>query len=225
MGFKLVKIDGGTTAGVVQTNDATVEAVISNFVAYNNGGVDQAFTLYLDGVEIISESVSADSSYRLPDKFNIPANTELTITTDANVTATISVYVGAIDTAGAMTIVQQASQDAVDAEASISPYYSDISNITNNLEDIQNASANAILAKDSSDIAVATSNNKGSWENLTGSLSVPASVVYGGKVWILLNDMADVTASVPSIDNTDWEELTVGSSGTDTNYATVLKFK
>ena len=115
MGFKLVKIGAGSTASVVQTNDATIEAVVSNFVAYNTSGSDEIFTLYSDAVEIMSETVPANGSYRLTDKFNIPATTELTITTGANTTATVSVYVGAVDVAGALTAAQQAAQDADDA--------------------------------------------------------------------------------------------------------------
>lgn len=116
MGFKLVKINGGSTAGVVQANDATKEAVVSNFVAYNSGGTAETFTLYSDAVEILSESVDAGGSYRLPDKFNIPATTTLTITTGTNVTATISVYENVVDTAGATTVAQQAAIDAVAAK-------------------------------------------------------------------------------------------------------------
>jgi hypothetical protein len=123
MGFKLVKIDAGSTAEVIQTNDATIEAVVSNFVAYNTSGSDETFTLYSDEVEIMSETVPANGSYRLTDKFNIPATTELTITTDANTTATVSIYVGAVDTAGVLTVAQalaqQASDDADRAESAL----------------------------------------------------------------------------------------------------------
>lgn len=115
MGFKLVKINGGSTGATVQANDATIEAVVSNFVAYNSGGTAATFTLYSDGVQILSESVDANGSYRLPDKFNIPATTALTIDTDATVTATISVYVGVLDVPGALTAAQQAAQDADNA--------------------------------------------------------------------------------------------------------------
>jgi hypothetical protein len=114
MGFKLVKIDGGSTGSTVQSNDATIEAVVSNFVAYNASGSAETFTLYSDGVEIMSETVPANDSYRLPDKFNIPATTELTIDTDTNVTATISIYEGAVDVAGALSAVQQLAQQASD---------------------------------------------------------------------------------------------------------------
>jgi hypothetical protein len=112
MGFKLVKVGAGSTASVVQANNATIEAVVSNFVAYNTSGSAQTFTLFSDGVQILSESVPANGSYRLTDKFNIPAATTLTATTGADVTATVSIYEGVVDEAGALTAAQQAAADA-----------------------------------------------------------------------------------------------------------------
>lgn len=54
--------------------------------------------------------------------------------------------------------------------------------------------------------AVAAANFKGSWSSLTGLLVVPASVAHAGKVWLLLNDLADVTTSVPGT-SADWQAL------------------
>lgn len=46
-------------------------------------------------------------------------------------------------------------------------------------------------------VAVAISNYAGRWELLTGPLSAPSSVYYGSAFWVLIEDVADITASVP----------------------------
>lgn len=59
------------------------------------------------------------------------------------------------------------------------------------------------------DTALAASNFKGKWSDLTGSLNIPASVYHGDRYWILLADLADVTASEPAEANADWAELSI----------------
>ena len=54
------------------------------------------------------------------------------------------------------------------------------------------------------DTAAASANFAGNWSDLTGALAMPASVWHDGKLWLLLTDLADVTASEPSPSNTDW---------------------
>jgi hypothetical protein len=66
----------------------------------------------------------------------------------------------------------------------------------------QAAEANTLLLEAS---VIATANFKGLWSDLTGALSKPASVAHNGLVWLLLNNLADVTASEPSSGNTDWQ--------------------
>lgn len=53
-------------------------------------------------------------------------------------------------------------------------------------------------------------NNLGDWASLTGTLNMRASVNHNAKVWILKADLADVTASEPTVSNTDWEEYIEG---------------
>lgn len=55
--------------------------------------------------------------------------------------------------------------------------------------------------------SVAAANNKGAWSGLTGALSVPASVAHAGGVWMLLSDVADVTAETPGV-SAAWLEIT-----------------
>jgi hypothetical protein len=63
------------------------------------------------------------------------------------------------------------------------------------------ASDAAVLA---GDVAIASANFKGNWSDLTGALNIPASVSHSNEVWILLNNLADVTLSEPTTINTDW---------------------
>ena len=62
----------------------------------------------------------------------------------------------------------------------------------------------AITAQLASEAATSSANFKGRWIDLTGALNVPATVEHNGILWILLVDLADVTASEPSSANADW---------------------
>ena len=55
--------------------------------------------------------------------------------------------------------------------------------------------------------AVAAANFKGGWADLTGALDTPASVLHAGAYWLLLDDLADVTASEPASDNAEWGKI------------------
>jgi hypothetical protein len=56
--------------------------------------------------------------------------------------------------------------------------------------------------------ATSAANYKGEWSSLTGPLAIPASVAHSGAVWMLVDSLADVTASEPTLVNTDWIALT-----------------
>lgn len=57
-------------------------------------------------------------------------------------------------------------------------------------------------------------NFKGYWAGLTGELAMPASVAHGGHLWLLTENLADVTAVEPTTPNTEWflvpEQLRIG---------------
>jgi hypothetical protein len=59
--------------------------------------------------------------------------------------------------------------------------------------------------------AVGAANFKGAWSTLTGALAIPASVSHVGKIWVLLVDLADVTASEPSV-TADWLDVSASSA-------------
>lgn len=65
----------------------------------------------------------------------------------------------------------------------------------------ETAEANTLLLEAT---VLATANFKGSWGDLTGALNKPSSVENNGSVWLLLNNLADVTLSEPSLSNPDW---------------------
>lgn len=66
---------------------------------------------------------------------------------------------------------------------------------------------NADAASSAAAAATAAANYKGGWSSLTGALNIPASVSHSSKVWLLLSNLADVTAKEPGVDP-EWELLT-----------------
>lgn len=58
---------------------------------------------------------------------------------------------------------------------------------------------NATNAAAAAASALAAANFKGDWSGLTGALAVPAAVSHAGAAWLLLSDVADVTAHTPGV--------------------------
>lgn len=56
----------------------------------------------------------------------------------------------------------------------------------------------------------ATANFKGTWSILTGPLTIPASVSHSGSYWMLLSNLADVTAATPGV-SASWQLLPSGN--------------
>ena len=65
------------------------------------------------------------------------------------------------------------------------------------------ASGHASMALTYSLNSAGSANFKGAWSSLTGALAKPASVSHNGRVWLLLNNLADVTLSEPGVTD-DW---------------------
>ena len=77
-----------------------------------------------------------------------------------------------------------------------------------------NASASELAAQQSelsaqnfAESAAGAANFVGAWDTLTGALTVPSSVSYNGAVWVLTQDIADVTAEEPGVSSV-WVEVT-----------------
>lgn len=79
--------------------------------------------------------------------------------------------------------------------------------LANALDAQASAVAGALSAGDAAAqaaIALAAANFNGIWSGLTGALAKPASVFHSGAFWVLLNNLADVTASQPGV-SADWQ--------------------
>lgn len=74
------------------------------------------------------------------------------------------------------------------------------SQVNTALTDINSASSGAIAA----------ANFKGNWSSLTGALNIPATVLHSSTVWMLLENVADVTAEVPGV-SVKWLNLSQAS--------------
>jgi hypothetical protein len=106
MAFKSVKIVGDGNAQVAITNSNNAESVIHGLLAYNLGDVDKAFTILLGTGTILTETITAGSSYTLPIKLNVPVDTTLSINAAENVEVNISYYQQLIDTAAGLSTVE-----------------------------------------------------------------------------------------------------------------------
>lgn len=78
--------------------------------------------------------------------------------------------------------------------------FSQIQGVLDGIETVEEAS----LAASS---VISASNFVGEWGDLTGILEVPASVSHEGIVWLLKNNLADVTLSEPGVSG-DWQRAT-----------------
>lgn len=66
-------------------------------------------------------------------------------------------------------------------------------------ESSTSAAASSTAAAQSALVTAGSANFKGNWSGLTGQLLKPASAAYGGQVWLLLENLPDVTAEVPGV--------------------------
>ncbi len=92
-----------------------------------------------------------------------------------------------------------------------------VSNAWNNavaaFESSQAAASAASSAADVQAVVLGAANFKGLWSGLTGALPKPATVKDGGRFWLLLDDLADVTAAVPGV-SASWTALDTGVAPT-----------
>lgn len=112
MGFLVNKITGNGTVQTAVTNDATLEAVVNSLVAFNTTGGALSFSLLVNDSVIFTESVAANSTFRIPDKINLGAASTLKVSSAIGLDVTVSYLQQAIDVAGALSAAQIAAQDA-----------------------------------------------------------------------------------------------------------------
>lgn len=91
------------------------------------------------------------------------------------------------------------------------------SNVNNNATEtlaLANAASSAAAsAADVQAVVLGAANFKGLWSSLTGPLLKPATVKDNGRFWLLLADLADVTAAVPGV-SASWTALDTGVAPT-----------
>lgn len=68
------------------------------------------------------------------------------------------------------------------------------------------ASTAATTASSASSAAAAAANYVGLWSSLSGALAIPASVVHDSRVWMLTENVADVTVQTPGV-STKWIQI------------------
>lgn len=87
------------------------------------------------------------------------------------------------------------------------------SNVNNNAGEAVTAASTAteqaVAASAAASVALGAANFKGEWSTLTGPLNTPASVRHSGRNWLLLSNLADVTAAVPGV-SASWAPLDGG---------------
>lgn len=66
------------------------------------------------------------------------------------------------------------------------------------------AATSATSSEDAKNISMANANFKGDWSSLTGAANVPYSCKEGNTIYMLLNNVADITLSQPSVDTANW---------------------
>lgn len=86
------------------------------------------------------------------------------------------------------------------------------------------ATAKAGDAAAARDIVMAVVAYKGPWSSLTGSLAIPASAYHSGSIWMLTQDVANVSAEVPGV-STKWLNVTPGSGLGSAAYADTGDFQ
>lgn len=72
--------------------------------------------------------------------------------------------------------------------------------------EVAEASGYAGDALSSANLAAGSANLQGAWASQTGAAAPPYSVTHDGRLWVLLNSLADVTASEPGV-TADWQAI------------------
>ena len=80
------------------------------------------------------------------------------------------------------------------------PFVPEVNAVRNEMQAFNEAtSASAASASSASAAALANANYKGEWSALTGALAVPASFTHLGELYMLLDDVTDITGHVPGV--------------------------
>jgi hypothetical protein len=113
MAFNSIKIVGNGAAQTAITNTNIVESVVHSLLAYNTNGTHTSFSIIVNGLAVITESIAANGSYTLPIKLNVPVGASMEVTADTGVSVTVNYYSQSIDPAAATTALQNIVIDGV----------------------------------------------------------------------------------------------------------------
>ena len=138
-----------------------------------------------------------------------------TLATEANAVAA-NVYANAQDAAdqAALATTNGAAQVALAADQAALATTNGAAQVALAADQAALAGAHAIAAALSADAASAAANFAGVWSTLTGPLNKPATVYHAGLFYVLVNNLASVSASEPGV-TADW----IASGGGMPSYA------
>ncbi len=119
----------------------------------------------------------------------------LAVTANANATVASEKAAAAVDTA---------AQAVIDTNAIKTAAVSETAAIKDQARGYRDDAATSALA------AQGSANFKGEWAGLTGALAMPATVRHAGKFWVLLSNLADVTAAEPGV-SAEWAKTSAGA--------------
>lgn len=138
------------------------------------------------------------------------------------ITSFITEYTGSVPNRQGDTPIAFA-QNVYDYQIWIDTHFTpDVNSMSSQMNTVaQQVSSDKDITVEASNAALSSSNHKGKYSDLSGGLSIPASVSLYGDAWLLDKNLSDVTQSVPSLDNSDWMLITKGT----TTISTVEKLK
>lgn len=95
-----------------------------------------------------------------------------------------------------------------------------IAGMTTKVSEAEAARDTALVHRDAAetakDVALAAANYKGEWANQTGAANIPYAVSKNNGIFMLLNNVADVTTSDPEVDTGNWGQIaSIGGVATD----------
>jgi len=121
---------------------------------------------------------------------------DLTSIIDAGETAVSNIESAEIDGLAAISAAESSSVTTIENLRDAS-----VDTMTDLRDDTQDIYDDAVILEAN---IVGIANYKGLWSSLTGSLNIPATVYHSDSYWVLNTNLADVTASEPSLLNADW---------------------
>lgn len=129
------------------------------------------------------------------DRANFAARGDAMMTAFPGLVSGINVVVDYID-AGADFVNAEADRAQTQANAASGSAGQAQAFATQSIQEADRAEAAADQAAQAS---LSVANFKGSWSSLVGALNMPAAVVHAGMIWLLLQNLADVTVAEPGV--------------------------